>query len=206
MNKYYILDNVKYKLVNGTNRDVSIPTMELLDLRVQYVVDNLIITFDCIGKLGIEMSELNERAKTNTKKEGFVFNRLESFLNRNDIAESGFFVLTNDSKEYGATALLFNEYLEDISDVLKSDLLILPSSIHECIIGEFDEYVEENLNYFKQMVLEVNNEFVSKEDILSDNIYKYDRNIHKLILLQGGNEYKRIYDTEIQKIIKKKRI
>lgn len=183
MNKYYILDNVKYKLVNGTNRNVSIPTMELLNLRVQYVVDDLIVTFDCIGKLGIEMSELNERAKTNTKKEGFVFDRLESFLNRNDIAESGFFVLTNDSKEYGATALLFDEYLEDISDVLKSDLLILPSSIHECIIGKFDEYVEENLDYFKQMVLDVNNEFVSKEDILSDNIYKYDRNIRKLILL-----------------------
>ncbi len=87
--------------------------------------------------------------------------------------EGDMYVLTNRSKINGAACMLYEAVLEKFADKVKSDLYILPSSVHEVIIlPKHDGYDKELL---ASMVREVNADGVSKEEVLSDNVYEYNR-------------------------------
>ena len=87
------------------------------------------------------------------------------------------YVLSNQSKVYGATAILDNTTLSNISKQLDNDYYILPSSIHETIIVPYSECIE--TAQLKIMVEEVNNTEVAPDEILSDTVYIYkDGGIH----------------------------
>ena len=84
------------------------------------------------------------------------------------------YVVTNQLKLNGATSLLFPEIFKKISDVYKSDLYILPSSLHEVIALP---KIENNALELKEMVMEVNSTMVKKEERLSDSVYCYLREV-----------------------------
>lgn len=84
-----------------------------------------------------------------------------------------FFILSNECGINGATCILYKDIVKDFANKLGSDLLILPSSIHEVLLLKYDTELE--LELFKNMVQHVNAEDVPKEDILSDNVYLYRR-------------------------------
>lgn len=82
------------------------------------------------------------------------------------------YVITNDSKMYGATAMLNIEILAKAMEKMgTSDVIILPSSIHEIIVvpGYMDS------DYMRNMVREVNRTQVQERERLSDNVYRYDK-------------------------------
>ena len=66
--------------------------------------------------------------------------------------------------------------MEMIREKIGPDFVILPSSIHECLIvkklADIDEY--------RTMVREVNNTQVDPQDRLSDNVYYYDYNTNEI--------------------------
>ena len=63
-----------------------------------------------------------------------------------------------------------------ISTQLDSDLIILPSSIHELIIVEADSIIKKmGKEAIYEMVHSVNQECVEKEEVLSDTVYVYSR-------------------------------
>lgn len=67
--------------------------------------------------------------------------------------ERSMYVITNESKLFGATSMLYEETLYELAEKIGSDLYILPSSIHEVIavsadFGSPDEWAE--------MVYEIN--------------------------------------------------
>ena len=75
---------------------------------------------------------------------------------------------------FGAACLLYDNLLKRISDKLRSNLYIIPSSIHELIIipkKSFPRGKEELI----EMVCDMNANEVDLVDILSDNVYEYDR-------------------------------
>lgn len=83
------------------------------------------------------------------------------------------YVLTNSLGINGASAMLYNGLIEEFANKTKSNLYILPSSIHEVIIMPYqDEYDIEEL---KNMVMEINATQVPKGDVLSDSVYIYQR-------------------------------
>ena len=87
--------------------------------------------------------------------------------------EQTLYVLTNRDKLFGAAAMLYSEKIRQLADRLQTDLLILPSSIHEVLLIPEDrsrEYL-----FYSRMVKEVNNTQVDPEEILSFNLYRYDR-------------------------------
>lgn len=92
---------------------------------------------------------------------------------------SPMYVLSNSEKYYGAACILDNEFLDDFSKKLNSDFYILPSSIHELIVVPDNNKM--NTDMLKAMVTEVNATQVSREDYLSDNVYKYVRNLGKVV-------------------------
>jgi len=101
---------------------------------------------------------------------------------------SPMYILTNDSKIYGAGVILYPDILEAVAQVTGCDLYILPNCIHETFLMpiEFDsmnssvrEKVEKHLN---DMVMDNNETELAPEEILSDHIYKYTRATGKITM------------------------
>ncbi len=81
--------------------------------------------------------------------------------------------VTNDSGINGAAVILYPGFLAKMAEQLQDDLYLLPSSIHEMLVvkkeGEYD------LQGLSSMVREVNGSCVSPDEILSDQVYLYER-------------------------------
>lgn len=90
------------------------------------------------------------------------------------------YVLTNVLKKYGAAVLEYPGTLKMVGEVLGSDFLILPSSIHELILipGDFDT---KDFQAFADMVRFVNRDHVADEEILDDTVYVYKRDRDEII-------------------------
>lgn len=85
--------------------------------------------------------------------------------------ETGMYVLSNFSRMYGASAILYEGVLETCAKQLGSNLYILPSSVHEVIlIPDEGQVTKEKL---EQMVREVNATQVEAQELLSDYVYYY---------------------------------
>lgn len=85
------------------------------------------------------------------------------------------YILTNKYRTNGATALLYEGLLQEIAKLLKKDLLILPSSIHELLILGLEDSDREELSSYNHMVQEVNASHLMDEEVLSDHVYCYCR-------------------------------
>lgn len=83
------------------------------------------------------------------------------------------YILSNSSGINGAGALLYPQVIEKFSNSIKSNVYILPSSIHEVILVPFQEEIDKS--QLIQMVNEVNETQVTKEEVLSSSVYYYDR-------------------------------
>lgn len=83
------------------------------------------------------------------------------------------YVLTNRDKLYGASAMLYSDKIRELADKLQSDLLILPSSVHEVLLLPDDR--EKEYDFYRRMVEEVNTTQVEPEEILSYSLYRYVR-------------------------------
>lgn len=82
------------------------------------------------------------------------------------------YVLSNKSRIFGATALLYSQKLKELSVKHDCGLYILPSSIHEVILMPTDKCSD--TMFMRQMVIEVNANEVDAQERLSDNVYYYD--------------------------------
>lgn len=131
-------------------------TVRLFPPKVCYIRDMIKNLINTVGGYDIEISD-------------FVFDEDyiedESFMNM--------FVVTNCQCNFGAIAFLYNGLLKCIADKLQSDLIILPSSIHEIICMKKTE--DTNVHELLSMVKEVNDTHVKLEEILGYNLYIYSR-------------------------------
>lgn len=91
-------------------------------------------------------------------------------LEENDVK---MYVLTNKEKMYGASAMLYSDEIAGLSERLDSDILILPSSVHEVLLLPDDR--EHKYDFYRRMVKEVNTTQVDPEEILSYSLYRYSR-------------------------------
>lgn len=96
--------------------------------------------------------------------------------------EPAMYVMTNESKINGAAAMVFTDKLQEFAESHETNFFILPSSIHEILLipdnGEMD--VEQLTN----MVREVNDTQVSPDEVLSYNVYFYDKDEKQLMLAE----------------------
>lgn len=82
-------------------------------------------------------------------------------------------VVTNKKKLNGAAAILFPDELQKIADKIGADLYILPSSVHEIILLSTDNTM--TVDELKETVRFVNSNELRQEEVLSDNVYLFDR-------------------------------
>ena len=95
-----------------------------------------------------------------------------------DSADSYLYVLNNTSKHNGAVAITYENVLKDFANKKNCNLYILPSSIHEVIIVPKEDGM--SVAQLKEMVHSVNQTEVQEIEILSDNVYHYDRELDKI--------------------------
>lgn len=195
------LDKVKhtfaYKLINyDKNRELlkDVPHVVFLDLAIvfycavemeEYGRATVLIHNDHLGIWNITKEELVKLARENaprilpceiTSMREVVRKMMseELFLKQTEALEyPPLYVLTNTQSYFGAAAMLYPKVLRDFAEASRSNLIILPSSIHEVLL--VPAYREERLEEFNEMVEEVNAMHVEEQEVLSDHIYYFDR-------------------------------
>lgn len=91
------------------------------------------------------------------------------------------YVLTNKKRINGSAVILYDGVLKEISEELESDLIILPSSIHEVLVVAYNKDL--SMSELKEMVCSINKSEVPIVDILSDNMYRYSRKDDKVYMV-----------------------
>ncbi len=172
---------------------------EYLDFLVLYTIriteigiGSIKITKQMVKSWGISEEEVDQKAFENLKNDGYRVRGMSSVIkecilgNIEDIEEEEFaedenaYVLTNEQRYLGAAGIfLCGEMFQKV--VGESSFYILPSSVHELILIEDNGEIDEKM--LREMVREVNEKEVSKEEKLSDEIYYFDTSIGKVELI-----------------------
>ncbi len=194
---------IAYKLIHyeqNTKLLEVVPHRRFLDLAIVYYC--MIEQFEDINATaliynthmthwGITEEELYETAHRNSPNilksvlrpmSAIIDNIVESSEQEDflQLESEEMYVLTNESKLHGASCILYEGLLKNLSDYVNKDLYILPSSIHEVIIVPKHEcYTKAEL---EDMVCEVNTENVSTDEVLSNHVYTYHRKSNLITL------------------------
>ena len=88
------------------------------------------------------------------------------------------YICTNEQHMDGAGVILYEGLLKQFADSMGSNLFVLPSSIHECMLVPDNGNMD--VGFMRATVKE---SVVLPEDFLSDNIYYYDRSLNKIEML-----------------------
>lgn len=185
MNKDYVLNNVKYKLINREkNKKIEkrCPSKKMLDLIAVYQIEIIgnedgtgtaIVTKELMDNFGMSIEELDNAAKENTKNDIKIFSMSNMFGNNDQLQEEiPLYVATTKKGINGAAAMMDNDSLRSFGDEHKCDFYILPSSIHEVL---FYISSETKTNELREMVASVNEKEVDEIDFLSNNVYFFSR-------------------------------
>ncbi len=189
--KDFILSNVHVRLLNAEkNPDVKEdPHGSILDLVWEYRVD---VADDATVKVskammdlrGITENELKEAAFRNMEDDSIFVRPMAELL-----AEmTGFpvedavplWVVSNEDKMYGASALLRNDLLKDVAESRGCDLYLIPSSVHEILILPVSEAEGMDVDGLRNLIRMVNDTEVAPNEYLSDNAYLFCKDTGEL--------------------------
>lgn len=98
-----------------------------------------------------------------------------------DVKTCDMLIITNKSKFQGAAAILDKKTMAAIGNHFEDDLFVIPSSIHECICVAQSSIA---LDHIRDVVHGINREFVRPEEVLSDEVYHYDRAEKKISMAE----------------------
>lgn len=92
------------------------------------------------------------------------------------------YVLTNDRTLNGAAALFYPGVQEMVAEKMQGDYFVLPSSVHEVLIVPDDGNMD--FKELREMVKEVNGTQVQPDEVLTGEVYSYDRQNKKLMVAE----------------------
>ncbi len=90
------------------------------------------------------------------------------------------YILSNQYNQNGSVCILYQNLLKSFADRLSCDLYILPSSVHEVLI--IPAAPNTSCQELSEMVRDINLSQLSKEEVLSDHVYYYSRDMARLTL------------------------
>lgn len=189
-------DNIIAQVIN-TERNLemlqSVPHTDYLDLSVIYrhyiaLPDgtfNLATVDDSeLEKIDLSVEGIHKLALENTK-------RLMP-IKREHLGE-GVYLLTNKKHLLGANVLLFKSQLRWIARRCKADLFLAASSIHEVMVLPVNEA---RLSFLRETVRDANRNLVEPGDVLSDTVYRFDRERDLLLPAWEEPGEQKIWDEE----------
>ncbi len=196
-----VREHVVYRLINYEKNSLmlrDIPHKQFLDLALIYYVmvhageigdGAILVNKNVLEYCEMTLDEMDLAASRNTRKllpADFmkITDLLREFGEKAgaqsysdiDLEEDSscmpLYVLTNKERQFGAYYMTDMEILTRISEKLKGDLYILPSSVHECMIVPAQCWDEPQS--LAAMVHDINMNQVSDEEYLADTVYLFD--------------------------------
>lgn len=202
-----VKDHIIPKLINSEmNADYlsDKPYTMVNDLAVAYAIDlggdanghmSAPITNSLMEQYGTSIEELHSLAMNSLESQTLDFKSMRDVLmemmgiTEDDPRASmlppeeeapSMYVLTNSEKINGATAILSEKKMDEIAEQIGGNFFVIPSSIHEVIVLPIRE--DMNKDDLEAMINDVNSTQVAPEERLSDNLYGYNAQEHKLVL------------------------
>lgn len=186
-------NHICYKLINHASNEKSlknIPHIPFLDLSIVFIC-HMDISDDQNGSILISNEHMKMwKADTRTLYRSALLNTprllpaqitemgelIRSLAAEENAAPSPAFpmyIMSNNSRILGATAILYPDALKKAAQMLSDDLYIIPSSIHEVILVPYKDSPEpDELN---KIIGEVNKTAVEDSEYLSDHCYYYSQ-------------------------------
>lgn len=189
-------DNVEskviFRLIN-TSKNLEMlndmPSIPYLDLSIIFAIqieDNAVINVknEHLKMWNISIDDLYQVAKRNTPmlcpaklmSIDETLAELDSSFEGLEFSQLPMYVLSNATTLYGASVLLYY----DISTHFNTDLFIIPSSLHECILLPANS--RDEADGIRQIIGEVNKE-MNPADVLSDNLYFYSHEQKEITMI-----------------------
>lgn len=173
-----LVNKESYDLDENTVAKPYLDLMEVLSLLVPVDADNFVITVT--KEMLKDWNKSEDEVFADADNSGIMEPVIREMPNAPDYIETGV-TITNPHAHHGASVILANNnsLLKQIADEKGKDLLITPSSVHEVIVTPMtDRYdiLKETLEY-------INNTLLRSVDILSYNVYKYDRLTNEISIL-----------------------
>lgn len=191
-----VRNKIAFRLVSKKENEAllrDVPWVPFLDLAVIFFLHfgirdekqiTSVIHNHQANSWNLSPEDLYEIAKVNTPRiYPDTINRLEHLvfgwdddvekLTPCEICLPTLYVLSNQTGINGAACILYEDTIKDFADKIGSDLIILPSSIHEVLLLADDHAHEYEM--FRDMVQHINAEDVPREDVLSNEVYLYRR-------------------------------
>lgn len=205
MDFYQVKDKICFKLVNTQRNQellADVPHIKFLDLAIIYFIliskdsagmDTIMVRNNIINMWDVDADELYIIALRNTQRlfrgtvspiSSVISEMINSDANDYSIEdifdmEVGgadaipMYVATNVDKINGAAVIFYDNLLKEFADRIHSDFFILPSSIHEVLLVPVSFGADER--GLAAMVRDVNATQVAADEVLSDNVYRYNR-------------------------------
>ncbi len=178
----------------------TVPHRKYLDLAIVYY---LIFEDDSVGK-GSILVKSNELIRWNVEEKDLYYQALLNSKDLNPICiedmaimfsdinleegglslpKKSMYVISNKNKMFGAGVIIYPNSLNTIGNILSDDYYLIPSSVHEMIALSKSNSV--SCCEFADIIRYVNDTALSKEEILSNNFYYYDRTYGELKLINA---------------------
>ncbi|MCI8453710.1 MAG: hypothetical protein HFE84_03730 [Lachnospiraceae bacterium] len=90
------------------------------------------------------------------------------------------YILTNRQAAFGAACLLYDGLIKKFAGQMLSDVLILPSSIHEVLLLPRTAAI--SVTELRQTVKQVNETMVDRQELLSGEVYLYEQKTDRFTL------------------------
>lgn len=204
-----VKDNIVFQLINTEqNKGLlnSLPHREFHDLSIIYRwvigseengLQSIVIKNDLMKKMGLNEEQMFKLAVVNYKrlltpticsmddlvreayKEEGMPEELAEIMLPKRTADEMMWLISNNIRINGACSMLYDDVLQEIAEKVDSDLYVLPSSVHETIAVSVNMG---NPYELAQMVNEVNMSQVLLDERLSNQVYHYDKELHKLTM------------------------
>ncbi|MCR4693948.1 MAG: DUF5688 family protein [Pseudobutyrivibrio sp.] len=197
-----VKENITFKLINKEmNEELlkEVPHIIYLDLAIvfsyympmEFVTggeSSILIRNSHMELWDATVDDLYNYAKENTPRllglhlRG-MFETLEELMGKENMPQefanpemyTPIYVATNERKTNGAGVILYKDMLKALAAKTKSDLAVIPCSVHEVIIITADGKSEDWLDGIRSSISYVNETEVDARDVLSNNLYYYYR-------------------------------
>lgn len=184
-------DLVAFSLVNYKANEEwleHMPHVVLSDLAMVFYIsvkaeDGMMTTWvdnSLIETWKIDANELPEIARKNTMRlYPAIMCSLDNMAGglgikvHTDDLRTGSFILSNEMFNRGAAVIFYNGLLKSIADMMESDLVLIPSSIHEMLFLKKSEEID--YEQMQCLIIDINKNVLELEDVLSNNLYVYSR-------------------------------
>ena len=195
----FVKDKIIYRLIGREeNQELlkEIPYKSYLDLAIIYYVllevdeygmASMMVRAEHMDMWKVTEEDLYYRASKNTQELlPYEFAPMRTVieellgLGMEEGPAEKMYILSNEMRSYGAAALIYPDCLRKIAGVVGENFFVIPSSVHELLLVSAEDVW--SAQEMTEMIRCVNQTGVAPEEILSDHVYIYRKNLGKLTM------------------------